>query len=97
MSDTDDNAPDFSNVDWDAEQKKRSIKSGPVSKVNIVSDLLGTIRSTKLVLLCIVDISISFQRPGWSQEKTETCWFEEKDCENSRCPSPQASSETNSK
>ncbi|KAE9556278.1 hypothetical protein FO519_000461 [Halicephalobus sp. NKZ332] len=47
MSDTDDNAPDFSNVDWDIEQKKQAIKSGPISKVNIVSDLLGTIRSTK--------------------------------------------------
>jgi len=47
MSDSDDNAPDFSNVDWDAEQKKQAIKSGPVSKVNVVSDLLGSIRSTK--------------------------------------------------
>uniref|UniRef100_A0AC34FND0 Uncharacterized protein n=1 Tax=Panagrolaimus sp. ES5 TaxID=591445 RepID=A0AC34FND0_9BILA len=46
-SDYEDNAVDFSKVDWDDEQKKTKVKSGALRKVDVVGDLLKSIQSSK--------------------------------------------------
>uniref|UniRef100_A0A914QL90 Uncharacterized protein n=1 Tax=Panagrolaimus davidi TaxID=227884 RepID=A0A914QL90_9BILA len=47
MSDYEENAVDFSNVDWEDEQKKAKVKSGALKKVDVVGDLLKSIQSSK--------------------------------------------------
>uniref|UniRef100_A0A7E4VVJ3 U3 small nucleolar RNA-associated protein 14 homolog A n=1 Tax=Panagrellus redivivus TaxID=6233 RepID=A0A7E4VVJ3_PANRE len=47
MSDAEDGGVDFSKVDWDDERRKNLIRSGAAPKVQVVKDLLGSIKSHK--------------------------------------------------